>query len=70
MISFYNCTTNTCLCTPQVNFNNQIGKHSLTKPLKARIVRIKRPSALLRQKQCIKVELHGIVVQESSGFYF
>jgi hypothetical protein len=51
----------------QVNFNDIVKKHSLVKPIKARIVRIELPGEEDGKKACIKVELHGIIKQESSG---
>ena len=51
----------------QVSFDDNIRKYSITKPIKARIVRIELPADDKGRLPCIKVELHGIIVKESSG---
>ncbi|XP_028410342.1 uncharacterized protein LOC114532921 [Dendronephthya gigantea] len=48
-----------------VNFDDKIMKHSFVKPFKARIVRIHLHTS--PKKSSLRVELHGIVVEESQG---
>jgi hypothetical protein len=43
-----------------------IKKHSINEPIKARIVRIELPFNE-EQTPCVKVELHGILIEESTG---
>ena len=49
----------------QVKFDNVIKKHSLSKPIESRIVRINLPAAENGMYPCLEVELHGIITEET-----
>ena len=52
----------------QVNFDNIIKKHSFSNPFEARIVRINLAEDY-EKIPCLKVEIHGIITEETGVKY-